>query len=99
MSLFVLSALGFRFSNLTNRGIVAGGPYRFIRHPAYFAKNVAWWLENPFVWNNLFALFGLVIWNIVYVLRAITEEKHLQNDKAYQEYSRQVKYRFIHGII
>ncbi len=32
-------ALGFKASNLTNRGIVSRGPYSLIRHPAYTAKN------------------------------------------------------------
>ncbi|MBF0470467.1 MAG: hypothetical protein HQL48_03740, partial [Gammaproteobacteria bacterium] len=35
-------ALGFKASNLTNRGIVTTGPYRYCRHPAYTAKVVAW---------------------------------------------------------
>ncbi len=37
-------ALGFKASNLTNRGIVTHGPYAFVRHPGYAAKNFAWWL-------------------------------------------------------
>ena len=34
---------GLRFSNLTHRGIIRTGPYAFVRHPAYAAKNLAWW--------------------------------------------------------
>jgi hypothetical protein len=37
-------ALGFKASNLTNRGIVSHGPYACVRHPAYIAKNLAWWI-------------------------------------------------------
>ncbi len=37
-------SFGFKFSNLTNRGIVSRGPYRFVRHPAYLCKCLAWWL-------------------------------------------------------
>ncbi len=37
-------ALGFKASNLTNRGIVSRGPYSVVRHPAYAAKNFAWWI-------------------------------------------------------
>jgi hypothetical protein len=29
-------------SNLTNRGIVDWGPYRYIRHPGYLGKNMFW---------------------------------------------------------
>lgn len=35
-------ALGLKASNLTNRGIVTTGPYKYIRHPAYICKNTAW---------------------------------------------------------
>ena len=46
MTVFAWSsvALGFKASNLTNRGIVSRGPYAFVRHPAYAAKNLAWWI-------------------------------------------------------
>ena len=37
-------AFGARFSNLTHRGIITAGPYRFTKHPAYLAKNLSWWL-------------------------------------------------------
>ena len=37
-------ALGFKASNLTNRGIVSRGPYSVVRHPAYACKNLAWWI-------------------------------------------------------
>ena len=32
----------FRFSNLTHRGIITSGPYRFTKHPSYVSKNIAW---------------------------------------------------------
>lgn len=39
-------ALGWKASNLTNRGVVERGPYRFVRHPAYVTKNLAWWIGS-----------------------------------------------------
>ena len=43
-------AFGLRFSNLTYRGVLTNGPYRFTKHPAYLAKNTFWWLETlPFL--------------------------------------------------
>jgi protein-S-isoprenylcysteine O-methyltransferase Ste14 len=92
-------ALMFKASNLTNRGIVASGPYRFVRHPAYAAKNLGWWFEwlprlgNPLSW---LAILG---WNVIYVLRAITEERHLRKDPEYRKYCEKVRYRFIPGLI
>ena len=102
-------ALGFKASNLTNRGIVTHGPYAFVRHPAYAAKNFAWWLGAlPTVamllvarnWSGLaYALFALFGWTAIYVLRAITEERHLLMSKnGYAEYAARVRWRFIPGI-
>jgi protein-S-isoprenylcysteine O-methyltransferase Ste14 len=90
--------LGLKFSNLTNKGIVTGGPYRYLRHPAYTTKNLAWWFENTFVLTNLLASLSLLVWNFIYILRGITEEKHLEKDPKYQKYQNKVKYRFIPGI-
>lgn len=87
-------SFGCRFSNLTNRGIITGGPYRYLRHPAYVCKNLAWWLMYiPFVghgsWQgNLRACLFLLLLNGIYGLRAWTEERHLRKDPAYVEYCR-----------
>jgi hypothetical protein len=41
---------GIRFSNLTYRGVLTNGPYRFTRHPAYLSKNLFWWASvMPFL--------------------------------------------------
>ena len=84
-------AFGLRFSNLTHRGILTHGPYRFTRHPAYLSKNAFWWLATlPFlaadprdaVRNT--ALMALV--SGVYYWRARTEERHLGRDPTYRAY-------------
>ncbi len=102
--LWATLALGAKCSNLTNRGIVSHGPYAFVRHPAYAAKNLAWLatlvplisIANPVHTAAMLASTG--VWALVYFLRAITEERHLIADKDYQEYCRKVRYRFIPGI-
>ncbi len=84
---------GVRFSNLTHRGILTNGPYRFTKHPAYVAKNLSWWLISiPFIPHTgvLDAvrhsmLLGCV--NTIYFLRARTEEKHLSRDPTYVAYA------------
>jgi protein-S-isoprenylcysteine O-methyltransferase Ste14 len=103
-------ALGFKASNLTNRGIISHGPYAFVRHPAYVAKNLAWWigaLPNLYlvvasgnVRNAAYALLALCGWTTIYALRAITEERHLLlTDNGYAEYMQRVKWRFIPKVI
>jgi Isoprenylcysteine carboxyl methyltransferase (ICMT) family len=102
-------SLGFKASNLTNRGIVYQWPYKYIRHPAYVAKNTAWWIGGiPIIWQALqtgdtklllFALISLIGWSSIYCLRALTEEWHLSKDKDYREYIKTVPYRFIPWVI
>jgi protein-S-isoprenylcysteine O-methyltransferase Ste14 len=86
-------AFGLRFSNLTHRGIITAGPYRFTKHPAYLAKNLSWWLISvPFVseqgWGMALrncCLLGVL--NLVYYVRARTEERHLSRDPTYVAYA------------
>jgi protein-S-isoprenylcysteine O-methyltransferase Ste14 len=102
-------ALGLRASNLTNRGIVSGGPYRFVRHPAYVMKNLAAWiaalpaLVDAFARSasqGLWILACVILWTLVYVLRALTEERHLlMIDNGYAEYKAKVRHRFVPGLI
>ncbi len=103
-----------RASNLTNRGIVTWGPYRFVRHPGYLAKNLYWlmtlipWLiPNPgsvfFSWSRyclscFCILCGFAGWATIYFLRAVTEEQFLSRDPEYAAYCKRVKYRFIPGL-
>jgi protein-S-isoprenylcysteine O-methyltransferase Ste14 len=102
-------ALGFKASNLTNRGIVTHGPYAFVRHPAYAAKNLAWWLGAlPTLgmmladgsWRGMaYSLLALFGWTTIYALRAITEERHLLlSDNGYAQYAQKVQWRFVPGI-
>lgn len=88
------AALGLRFSNLTYRGLVSGGPYAYTKHPAYVFKNISWWLMSmPFmVWseNPALAVKGsclLLGVNALYYLRAKTEERHLSHYPEYVEYA------------
>ena len=85
---------GIRFSNLTYRGVLTHGPYRFTRHPAYLAKNLFWWASVlPFLvtggsWLEALrnCVFLLVV-NGIYYWRARTEEAHLMaEDAKYREY-------------
>lgn len=99
-TIYVAATLAFgpTFSNLTNRGIITRGPYAWVRHPAYAAKNFAWWMEYlPYLgnWQNVFSLLA---WNIVYGLRAWTEERHLSRDPDYVAYKKKVRWAFIPGI-
>ena len=90
-------AFGFKFSNLTNRGVVMRGPYRFIRHPAYVCKCSAWWLEHIPSMTLAKALF-LTLLCAVYALRAWTEERHLSKDPDYLVYKKKTPWVAIPGV-
>jgi protein-S-isoprenylcysteine O-methyltransferase Ste14 len=90
-------SFGIRFSNLTNRGIITNGAYRWMKHPCYVAKNISWWMISvPFVvdttpgdaFRKCAALLGI---NLIYFLRAKTEERHLLADPDYVAYSNWMK--------
>ncbi|HEY1991067.1 MAG TPA: isoprenylcysteine carboxylmethyltransferase family protein [Gammaproteobacteria bacterium] len=94
-AIYLWATLSFaaRFSNLTHRGILTNGPYRFSKHPAYLAKNVSWWLiAVPFLahggWlDGLLRCLMLLGVNVIYWLRARTEERHLSVDPVYVQYA------------
>jgi hypothetical protein len=90
-------AFGFKFSNLTNRGIVSRGPYRFVRHPAYLCKCGAWWLENIPTLTITKAIFLAGLCG-VYALRAWTEERHLSMDPDYRAYKKKVPWVLLPGV-
>ncbi|MDJ1157719.1 isoprenylcysteine carboxylmethyltransferase family protein [Chelatococcus sp. SYSU_G07232] len=86
-------AFGIRFSNLTHRGILTNGPYRWTKHPAYISKNLTWWLiAVPFAaqggtaeaLRQCLMLLGV---NAIYFMRARTEERHLARDPDYRAYA------------
>lgn len=94
-------SFGIRFSNLTHRGILTNGPYRWTRHPAYVFKNTSYWLISiPFIsaagpgeaLRHSAMLAGV---NLIYFLRARTEERHLGRDPVYVQYARYIDR---HGI-
>jgi protein-S-isoprenylcysteine O-methyltransferase Ste14 len=87
-------AFGLRFSNLTHRGILTHGPYRWTRHPAYLSKNLFWWASTlPFLATGgsaidaLRNMMTLAAVSGVYYWRARTEERHLSADPDYRAYS------------
>jgi len=100
--LWATIAFGGRFSNLTHRGIITNGPYRYSKHPAYLAKNLSWWLISmPFMIaaseaETIRHCLLLLMLNMIYYLRAKTEERHLALDPVYVEYAKWID---AHGLL
>lgn len=102
-------SLGFKCCNLCNRGVVSTGLYRYVRHPAYLLKNLAWWVAaipvlipmfSHSVGHGLFGCLSLSAWSAIYAARAITEERHLlRTGDAYLSYMQEVRWRFIPHVL
>jgi steroid 5-alpha reductase family enzyme len=85
--------MGVRSSNLTNRGIITVGPYRFCKHPVYVSKCIAWTLLwMPFLAGVtplecvrltllMFCMFA------VFLMRGWVEERLLSDDPDYVSYA------------
>lgn len=85
-------AFGLKFSNLTYRGLINTGPYKYTKHPGYVAKSLSWWfIYVPFLGSNyediLRSCLMLFAVNIIYYLRARTEERHLSHYPEYEAYA------------
>ena len=91
--LWATVSFGARFSNLTHRGIITNGPYRWTKHPAYWAKCLSMWMMAvPFMprgtpLDALHRCLLLLVVNFIYVMRAKTEEWHLSRDLVYVQYA------------
>jgi protein-S-isoprenylcysteine O-methyltransferase Ste14 len=92
------AALGRGFGIVAaNRGIVRGGPYRFVRHPIYLGYLVTHvgFLASNWSGRNL-AVYGAT-W-FFQAARIFAEERLLSEDGTYRAYARTVRYRLVPGI-
>src|SRR5262245_44520951 len=80
-----------------NRGVVARGPYAFVRHPiyaGYLVTHVAFAIAHPTAWN----LCILAIADSMMVVRALVEERLLRADAQYEAYCERVAWHVIPGV-
>ncbi len=84
---------GLRFCNLSNRGLISHGPYRLMKHPAYFAHAANAWIITLLFMPAAGVELGLsqllvpVVFTLLYWLRSVTEEQHLREDPDYARYA------------
>jgi protein-S-isoprenylcysteine O-methyltransferase Ste14 len=75
--------------------VVAGGPYRFIRHPGYTGIS-AFTLVTPLILNSRWAFVPAVATTAVTVVRTVLEDRTLHNElDGYADYARRVKYKLL----
>lgn len=90
--------LGRRFALLpADRGIVTGGPFRFVRHPIYagwLLLSIGYVMAFPAIRNGLIVMVTLpfILWRIV------QEETLLSADPDFCDYQARTRWRLIPGI-
>ncbi|MBI1261549.1 MAG: isoprenylcysteine carboxylmethyltransferase family protein [Rhizobiales bacterium] len=80
-----------------NRGVVAAGPYRWVRHPmyaAYFISHIGFLLLYPSFWNLAVYLTSAGI----QIMRLLAEERLLSESAEYRDLMQRVPYRLVPGI-
>lgn len=92
LALWSLTVLGFSFSVAPeDRGIVARGPYRLVRHPMYLGEIISLLglcMSTPNTWNWL----ALLVFTRLLLLRISAEERVLEG---YDRYRKSVCWRLI----
>ena len=85
------ASFGLRASNLSNRGIVTTGPYRFCKHPIYLSKCFGWALIYlPFAGHGIESVRSTLLFAgvcAIYAARSYAEERLLSTDPDYVRYA------------
>lgn len=80
-----------------DRGIVAEGPYRLVRHPIYLGyliSGVGFLITNMSLRNVIIN----VVTGFFQMSRILSEERFLSEDAVYREYRERIRFRLIPGI-
>jgi protein-S-isoprenylcysteine O-methyltransferase Ste14 len=78
--------------------VVTGGPYRFVRHPAYIGGLVVAF-ASAVALESLWALIPAGLTALLYILRTALEDKTLRDELAgYEEYAQRTRYRLVPGV-
>lgn len=80
-----------------NRGVVARGPYGWMRHPiyaGYLLTHVGFIAAHPTAWN----IAVIAIADSALIFRALLEERVLTQDERYREYCAKVGWHLVPGV-
>ncbi len=97
---FVTTSLGFAYSNLSYKKIQTRGLYRVVRHPGTVCK-LLFFFFSIFRYRSSFCFATItlyIIWCVIYLTRAVCEERFLRQFAEYRAYMDKVRYRFIPGL-
>ena len=87
-----------RIQSERGHAVATGGPYHYVRHPAYFGA-ILYELAVPVLLASWWALVPSGLNAILLILRTALEDHTLQAElTGYADYARQVRYRLLPGI-
>jgi protein-S-isoprenylcysteine O-methyltransferase Ste14 len=87
-----------RIQSERGQAVVSGGPYRYVRHPAYVGM-IFFELAMPTLLASWWAIIVSGLCAILLLLRTALEDRTLHAElNGYVDYARQVRYRLIPGI-
>jgi protein-S-isoprenylcysteine O-methyltransferase Ste14 len=78
--------------------VATGGPYRYVRHPAYLGA-ILYELAVPILLNSWPIMLISIVNTLLFILRTALEDRTLQAElDGYAAYARQVSYRLLPGV-
>jgi protein-S-isoprenylcysteine O-methyltransferase Ste14 len=78
--------------------VATGGPYRYVRHPAY-AGTILYELAVAILLGSWPALIAGGVSSLLLILRTFLEDRTLQAElTGYAGYARRVRYRLLPGV-
>ena len=78
--------------------VIASGPYRLVRHPAY-SEYTLFWAATPVALGTLWAFIPALLMIAAVIIRTALEDRTLQAElSGYKEYTRRVRYRLLPGV-
>jgi protein-S-isoprenylcysteine O-methyltransferase Ste14 len=88
----------FRIQEERGHAVASGGPYRFVRHPAYVGT-VLFELSVPVMLGSWWALIPGGLGALLFIIRTALEDRTLLEELAgYRGYAQRVRYRLLPGI-
>ena len=87
-----------RIQSERGHSVATGGPYQYVRHPAYLGA-IVYELAVPVLLASWWALIASGLSAILLILRTVLEDRTVQAElTGYVDYARQVRYRLLPGI-
>lgn len=87
-----------RIQEERGHGVAKGGPYRYVRHPAYVGT-ILFELFVPLMLGSWWAFIPGAIAAVLFVVRTNLEDRVLLAElPGYEEYATQVRYRLLPGL-